>query len=97
MNTYKIDYDKLCVYLIYDGEDYAFNLTNGDIGDYWDSFFHNGQMYDINFYQEDSDSNPFLSVYKCKLSNDGAWEMDAFNYEKIPLYEITGDVHNFIN
>lgn len=97
MNTYKVNYDKRCIYLTYDGKDYSFHLDNGDVGDFWHSFFHRGQMYDINFHQEDSGCRPSLEVYKCKGIDDGLWEVDTSEYEVISLDTIIGDADNYFN
>ena len=97
MNNYKIDYDKRCLYLTYNGEDYSFHLDNGDIGDYWYSFGDEKQMYDINFHQESSECNPSLEVYKCKGIGNNLWEIDMTKYEIIPLQSFEGNPNNYFN
>jgi hypothetical protein len=95
MNKYKIDYDKKCLYLTYDNEDYSFHLDNGDIGDYWYSFFHKDQMYDINFHQESSESIPSFEVYDCKMGENNQWQINTMSYEIIPLNASIGNPNNY--
>ena len=67
MNNFVIDYNKKELTLFFEGETHKFNLDEGDVGDFWHSFTNKkGVTKDINFYQEDENEQPSLSVYDLK-------------------------------
>jgi hypothetical protein len=70
MNNFKIFYNKKTVDLYYNDEKFSFDLNDGDVGDYWNSFTtYDGVVKDVNFYQEDASVKPSFSIYN--LDEDG--------------------------
>ncbi len=70
-NYFEIDYDKKTIDLFYGNEKFTFDLNEGDVGDYWNSFTTKDSVVkDINFYQEDeSIESPLISIYD--IDSDG--------------------------
>ena len=93
-NYFKVDYDARTIYLCYQGEEFTFDLTKGDVGDYWNSFTTKyGETKDINFYQESVREAPGLSVYD--LDADGY--IDTSKEESIKCWFAEGDYDNYFN
>ena len=94
-NNYFIDYHNKSIHLTYEGNEYKFDLRLGDVGDYWSSFYFNNQMYDINFYQESSESVPSFEVYDCKMGENNQWQTNMMSYEIIPLNASIGNPDDY--
>jgi hypothetical protein len=63
-NFYFINYDLKMLTLFYKGEAFIFDLTKGDVGDYWHGFTaKDGTHLDINYHQEDGDMRPNLEIW----------------------------------
>lgn len=88
---YIINYNTRELTLSYNGYTYLFDLNDGDIGDYWNSFEHNGETFDINFSQENEHQFPTLSLYH--LDKDGYIDMN--NSEQIKFGGFIGDIKNY--
>jgi len=88
---YTINYNTRELTLSYNGCAYLFNLDDGDTGDYWNSFEHNGETLDVNFSQEDEHQVPSLSVYH--LDKDGYIDMNTL--EEIEFGGFIGDSKNY--
>lgn len=97
MNMYVVNYDDRKLILYYEGGRYDFNLNDGDVGDFWNSFTADNQVYDINFHQEDAYSIPSLSVYKCGKNEFDEWEIMMSDYETIPNLLYGGDSKKYFN
>lgn len=96
-NKFIVDYSTEHLYLFFLGSDYHFDLRQGDAGDYWNSFDHEGKGYDINLYVEDEDSLPQLIVYDLKVNEEGYVETDMQNYAIIDLCEEFGSREKYVN
>lgn len=88
---FTINYNEQKLTFHYNGGVYQFNLRDGDIGDYWNSFVHNGETLDINYHQEDMSQTPTLSVYH--LDSDGY--IDMSNSTEIEFAGYCGDPKNY--
>jgi hypothetical protein len=98
INNFSINYDNQTLELKYNGQIFmwAYTRTQGDLGDFWNSFVTNDSMvWDINLYQEEATDEPLLSVYPCKKDEDGNYEIDTSQCESIPCLFTQGDVVKF--
>lgn len=92
MNKFTINYDKRTLVLSYQNGLYYFDLTEGDTGDFWHSFYTDTQKLAINYHQEIGYS-PNVEI----------WDFENnFSYneciEVIDNYELFGTPENyFIN
>lgn len=95
MNNYFIvDYDNYKLYMKYNDEMHQWDLTEGDVGDFWHSFKDkHGVERDINFFVDDYDQIPSLLIYE--LDDDG--NIDTSDYEEVPLLETDGDIDNYFS
>ena len=89
--SFSIDYNRSLLSLSIEldnnvKEEFLFDLKNGDIGDYWSAFNFDGIEYDINFYQEDDNDSPSMTIYGVV---DG--QIDTTNYEIVPLLTSIGN------
>lgn len=90
-NSYTVDYTKKTVTLHYNGEVFKFNLNDGDVGDFWDSFTTKaGVIKDVNFVQDDAGEAPGFSVYGVKKSK-GGFLIDTSDEEYIKDFKQVGD------
>ena len=97
MNTFHIDYDKKIIRLLFEGEQFTFNLDDGDIGDFWHSFTTGyGTMKDINFSQEDETQRPCLGVYGVK-EVEGQMQVDTNDSIYITKCLKFGDAKNYFD
>ena len=99
MNKFIIDYDKKTLKLFFEGETFDFDLTEGDLPDFWHSFTtKDGVVKDINFHQEDETQEPSLSVYDLKEETHGGETYMTTDTSKdvyIEECEKIGDVANY--
>ena len=68
--------------LIYQDRQYAFDLNDGDIDDYWHSFTYNGKELDINYY-------PVLDSLTIYNVHDETGQIDTSQFETA---EFVGDL-----
>jgi hypothetical protein len=93
-----INYDEKTITLFFRWQTFAFDLNEGDIGEYWYGFeTHDGEVYDINFGEEEGESNPSISVYGTMLDDDGELAIDSDNRTDINIKETIGDRRNYFN
>jgi hypothetical protein len=84
-----IDYTEKTLSIEVDGQEFNFDLNNGDTGDFWNSFEVNGITRDINFAQESPEQKPSVAIYGVK---DGQIDMDD---EQSLEVEIEGDPYSY--
>lgn len=61
---FTINYNKKSLILFFKKEKFKWDLTEGDIGEFWHTFTtKKGIVKDINFHQEDETQEPILAVY----------------------------------
>jgi hypothetical protein len=93
-----INYDEKTITLFFRWQTFTFDLNEGDIGEYWYGFeTHDGEVYDINFGEEEGESNPSISVYGTMLDDDGELAIDSDNRTDIIIKETIGDRRNYFN
>jgi hypothetical protein len=98
-NNYAIiNYDKKELSLTLNKEAFVFDLTLGDIGAYWYGFKTNdGEVYNVEFGEEEGESNPSVSVYGTILEDDGEFSIDSDNRIDINIKETNGERKNYFN
>ena len=93
-----INYDEKTLTLFFRWQTFEFDLTLGDIGDFWHGFYtHDGDIYDVNFGEEQGENNPNVSVYGTLVEDDGNLSIDSDNRFDIDIKETIGDVNNYFN
>lgn len=91
MNTYSIDYSKKTLKLVFDNETYNFDLNEGDIGDYWNSFTHKNKLYDVNFHKEGIGTQSYVCTYEVDKGSI-LWSTK----KSIKLLNIEGDEFSYL-
>ena len=95
-NYFKVNYDTKELTLHYEGEDFKWNLNDGDVGDFWNSLeTKKGVVKDINFSQEDENQKPSLALYGVIKGEDGLWNINTSDATVIDIYETVGDMTNY--
>lgn len=85
-NTYGINYTDKKLLIVFNDETHNFDLTQGDLPDFWYGFESNdGRHWDVNFYQEDETCEPSCCVYQAKLEEDGQYEIDTSDWWELEL------------
>lgn len=99
-NEFSVNYDLLELALTYNDQDYYFDLSEGDAGDYWQSIIVDGQVLDINFVvfnDGDTIEEPTLSIYKSKVNQDGFLITDTSGYVVVPLNSEIGNREAYLS
>jgi hypothetical protein len=95
-NTFGIDYSNKRLSILFNGETHVFDLTQGDLPDFWHGFESNdGRHWDVNFFQEDETCEPSCCVYEAKLEEDGQFEIDTSNWWELELIARTGTAEEY--
>jgi hypothetical protein len=93
-----VDYDSKQLILMFSGEKFTFDLTLGDIGEFWHGFgTQDGTIYDVNFYQEEPNSYVGVSVYGTMIEEDGMITIDSSNYVEIDIVNTIGNQENYFS
>lgn len=93
-----INYDEKTITLFFRYQTFVFDLTQGDIGEFWYGFeTHDGEVYDVNFGQESAEDIPSVSVYGTLVEEDGELSIDSDNRYDIDIKELIGDANNYFN
>jgi len=98
-NEFSVNYDLLELALTYEDQDYYFDLSDGDAGDYWQSIIVDGKVLDINlvvFSDAETIEEPRLSIYKSKINSDGFMITDTSGYIVIPLNSEIGNKEAYL-
>jgi hypothetical protein len=91
-NSFIINYNLNTITLKFNGQFFTFDLNDGDVGDYWNSFEINENMMDVNFYQETKNETPSLTVYPLIKKT-----IDTKNGISIPLDKKVGNPDKYFN
>lgn len=95
-NKFVVDYDKKIVTLHYEGEVFEFDLTEGDVGDFWHSFTDKNNIErDINFSQESEEELPGLSIYGLEDDGTGQFLINTSDETYISTFEQIGNPENY--
>ena len=94
MNKAIVNYSDNTILLTFNGQEHKFDLTKGDVGDYWYAFNDDAKFYDINFAL--LDDKPSIVVYGTTKIDD---IISTNTDDEYPISNITilGDVTKYIN
>jgi hypothetical protein len=93
-----INYNEKTITLYFRWQTFEFDLTQGDIGEFWYGFqTHDGEWYDVNFNEEEGESNPSVSVYGTIVEEDGEFSIDSDNRFDIDIKGFIGNANNYFN
>lgn len=94
MKWFVVNYLDKTITLEYNDERFTFNLNDGDVGDFWDSFTDkHGILRDVNFYQEDKDSPAMLATYLIDDKN----QIDFSSEESIRCLGMANSPNHYFN
>jgi len=99
-NIFTVDYDARVVDIVFKGEAFQFDLTEGDVGDFWSGFvMKDGSEWDINYHQEDETCEPVVAVYPARWIGDenGSYEIDTNHETLLDCIDIQGDSKDYFN
>lgn len=97
-DKFSIDYDKKELVIAFEGETFTFDLTEGDTGEFWHSFtMKDGTIKDINFYQEDYDETPSVSIYGVEEDEDGKLLINTNDEILIQEHTVQGNPFNYFD
>lgn len=96
MNQFFINYDEQTLKIMFRGELFPFNLKDGDKGDFWHSLNVDGELFDINFYQEDDTERPIVTIYNVIRDENGV-RVDTSSYESIYEHSTIGSAYEYFN
>jgi hypothetical protein len=97
INYAVVDYDKMQLTLWFKKEEFVFDLTNGDIGDFWDGFeTSDEEVYDVNYLKEKGFDDD-VEVFGTFLDEDGCFNIDTSDSYFINIKERIGDENNYLN
>jgi hypothetical protein len=99
-NTFGINYREKKLDILFNGETHTFDLTEGDLPDYWNGFVtKDGKEWDVNFFQEDEFCEPNVSVYPAVWVGDenGSYEIDTSNEISLSLVARTGTAKEYFD
>jgi hypothetical protein len=89
-NTFGINYTDKLLHILFNGETHKFDLTEGDLPDFWAGFeSKDGRVWDVNFFQEDETCEPSVSVYPAVLV-DGEYEINTSEEYSLDMVARTG-------
>lgn len=87
-----IDYDNKVLTLHYQGQVFMFDLTMGDVGDFWYGFvLKDGTILDVNYHQEDADDVPFCEIW----GTDESKPLNTQQIDGLDICEILGNPINY--
>ena len=91
-----INYDEKTITLYFRWQTFVFDLTEGDIGEFWYGFeTHDGEVYDVNYGEEVGEDNAGVCVYGTIVDEDGGFIIDTDNCTDIEIKEYIGDATNY--
>ena len=91
-NCFSVNYNTKTLSIVFKGESFEFDLTQGDRCDYTNSFKFNGEIYDVCFSQENETCEPSVVVL---LVRDNVVISDS--EVVLQPYEILGDFFEYFN
>lgn len=92
-----INYDEKTLTLYFRWQTFVFDLREGDIGEFWYGFeTHDGEVYDVNYGEEEGEDNPSVSVYGT-IEEDGEFSIDSDNRFDIDIRGTIGNPSAYFN
>lgn len=92
-----IDYNMMELTLVFNEEEFVFDLILGDVGDFWHGFECGGKLFDVNYYKEDKDTYDSVLVYNTYIDDDGEVAINSNSWYEIHVIEIRGKASNYLN
>jgi hypothetical protein len=95
-----INYNEKTLTLYFRWQTFVFDLTLGDIGDFWHGFeTHDGTIYNVSYYEEfeEGEVNASVGVYGTIVDDDGELTIDSWNCTDIDVKETIGNANNYFN
>lgn len=94
-----INYNRMELTLWFKEEMFNFDLTKGDIGDFWHGFECNGEVFDVNYYADSYKDTlvNVVSVYGTKVDNDGHIIIDMGNSYELEILDTIGNYTDYLN
>jgi hypothetical protein len=85
--------------LWFKGDMFNFDLTEGDIGDFWHGFECDGEVFDVNYYTDSYEDTlvNVVSVYGTKVDSDGYTLIDTDNSYEVEILDTIGNLNNYLN
>ena len=98
MKNYAIvNYFEKTITLFFRWQTFTFDLTQGDVGDFWYGFdTHDGEVYDINFLKDEGFEGS-VTIYGTYLDESGYHVIDTDNVFIIDIKGFIGDENNYLN
>ena len=94
MKTFKINYDKKVLYVVYDGKPFTFDMSKHTIGDFWEELVDSeGLTWSIRFNQVDKRARPKLSTYRNVFEEENPYYIFLDEDNPIP-FEFMGSTGN---
>ena len=95
-----VDYDNKVLTLYYQDHIFMFDLSMGDVGDFWHGFvLKDGTGLDVNFHQEDTNQEPYCEIwgmeYVLTWGNDDTKQYAMQQIDGIDNCEILGNPINY--
>jgi hypothetical protein len=97
LNYAIIDYNMMELHLCFNEVEMVFDLTKGDIGEFWYGFEVGGKLFDVNYYKESEDTNDMVLVYNTHVDEDGEIAINTNSWYEIQIIETRGNVKNYLN
>jgi len=96
-NTFGINYTDKKLHILFNGETHVFDLTEGDLPDFWAGFVtEDNREWDVNFFQEDEFCEPSVSVYPARwIESIKAYEMDTSEEHTLHMIARTGTAKEY--
>jgi hypothetical protein len=92
-----IDYNMMELTLVFNEEEFVFDLTLGDIGEFWYGFECKGKLFDVNYFKESEDTYDSVLVYNTHIDEDGEVVINTSSWYEIHVIEIRGKASNYLN
>lgn len=92
-----INYDEKTLTLYFRWQTFEFDLTEGDIGEFCYGFeTHDGEVYDVNYGEDEGENNPSVSVYGT-IEENGEVSIDTDNRFDINIKGLVGYASNYFD
>ena len=95
-NKFVVDYDNKVLTLYYQDQIFMFDLSMGDVGDFWHGFeLKDGTELDVCFHQEDANQKPYCEIWDSALDLEDGKNYINHEIDSIGNCEILGNPINY--